>query len=206
MLSGSPRKPNKRGMPVFAARPAHISGDKPVSVAVLLSGLLPKTKAHMPLSGGIPDLLPSRAWSMWDFMSLGLACRWPNPAQHRSPPFSTKQCHLHASFVKGLFSAQNASHTRFCWIMLDSFVNCACVSLGHPPNSHELTLHSNYENTEAKISMAGGTRPHPHRGSITRAWQPAGGLLGCRWLLATSCAAERAGCAASTGLSSGVRK
>lgn len=37
MLSGSPRKPNKRGMPVFAARPAHISGDKPVSEAVLLS-------------------------------------------------------------------------------------------------------------------------------------------------------------------------
>lgn len=99
--------------------------------------------------------------------SLALACHWPDPAQHRSPLFSTQQCRWHACFVKGLFGARNASHTRFCWIMLDrfvKFVRCACVLLCHPLNSHERGSHSNCENREAEISIVWGSQPHPYQG------------------------------------------
>lgn len=136
--------------------------------------------------------------------SLALACGWPNPARHRSPPFSTEQCHWHASLVRGRSSTRNASHTRFCWIMLDSFVKCACVSLCHALSSHELSLHSNCENREAEISILWGTQPHPYQGSIIHDWKRAEGLINMQMVASKHLlgCSERGGCAANTGLSS----
>lgn len=89
MLFGSHREPNKKErwclwyQPVqclFRQTRGFVAAAKPgfsnnraspyPSFPSPLPGLLAKTKEQIPLSPAIPDLLPSQAWSMWNFYEL----------------------------------------------------------------------------------------------------------------------------------------
>lgn len=93
------------------------------------AALRQKSKCHC--LGQSPIYFQVRLGACGTFMSsLALACGWPPPARHRSPPCSAEQCRLLASLIEGPFSARNASHTRFCRIMPDSFVEtCLCFAV-----------------------------------------------------------------------------